>query len=77
LILKAQTLCSLGHFRKSRALLGRAEKELELAIVDVVVLTFGHTTYAQCADDVNSLVEQDVQQFPGPSVSDVKKACNP
>jgi hypothetical protein len=77
LILKAETLCPSGHFRKSRALLRRAKKELELAIVDVVVLAFGHTNYAQCADDVNSLVEQDVEQLRGFSVSDVQKACNP
>jgi hypothetical protein len=73
---KARSVCQSGGGKKSQAILRRAKDRLEVAILQVVVLGFGHRGLAQCVDDVSSQLEQRAGRIRDHlKLADVRAAC--
>jgi hypothetical protein len=73
---KARSVCQSGGGTESQALLRRAKERLEVAVLEVVVLGFGHRGLAQCVDDLSSQLQQRAGRIRDHlRLSDVRAAC--
>jgi hypothetical protein len=73
---KARSVCQSDGGKESQAILRRAKERLEVAILQVVVLGFGHRGLAQCVDEVSIQLEQRAGRIRDHlKLADVRAAC--
>jgi hypothetical protein len=77
LVTQAEMHCSLDpSAKKSRALLRRAQDELEIALLKIVVEGFGRTGLASCVDEVSRQLDQRAARIRDyRTLRDVRGAC--